>query len=204
MKYDNKPSLSMISLFGGILLTLLFTLGVASQQLSNADSWQTYSPTGSLFTLEVPGVPLPPQGHIFDPNDANDAFKMFDRGKESKIYNFEIHKGDQRQFLVSILELHTAKSRSIASLTQKEVELINQAIGDKITISKLTRNKSEKGETVSWHYVRGGSAHEKGDEDGIVVAKCVGRSIVVVVVDYDFAMAEDANVKKMIETLSVR
>ena len=177
---------------------------ITAQQDVKNDGWQTYSPEGALFSMRVPGVPLPAQGHIFDKAYEEKAYRLFEGGSRSRIYNFEIEKGGKRRFLVSILEVQTTEHRLHEFITDSEVELINATIGDDIAHSKVTRMATENGEVSQWSYDRTGDLKRDYKDDGRVYVRRRGTCMVIVVVDYDHAKAGDADIKAMLESLQLR
>jgi hypothetical protein len=178
----------------------LLAVPVNELQVTGKDGWQTYSPAGASFSMQIPGAALPAQGHIFDHADEDRAYRLIKHGVRSRIYNFEIEKGGRRSFLVSILEVRTAK-RTHRFITDTEAELINATIGDDIVRTKVARAATKDGEVTQWGYKRKGGLGDDDEDDGMVYVKRWRARIVVVVVDYDYAEAGDADVKAMLESL---
>ena len=187
-----------------ISFELLLVCVVTGQQVAGKDSWQTYSPAGSSFSMRIPGIALPAQGHIFDPAYEKRAHRLIKHASQSRIYNFEIEKGGQRQFLVSILEAQITKRRSDRFITDSEVRLINATIGDDIAHSKVDRVATEDGAVSQWSYTRKGGLGEDDEDDGVVYAQRRGPRMVIVIVDYDYAEGGDTEVKAMLESLRLR
>jgi len=197
-----------INLAGGLSAALmlisfevLLLCAVAGQQVARKDGWQTYSPTGASFSLQVPGTALAAQGHIFDSAYEKRAYRLIKHGSRSKIYNFEIEKGGQRRFLVSILEVQTTKRRPHRFVTDSEIELINATIGDDIVHPKVARVATEDGEISQWSYNRKGGLGDDDEDNGMVYVRRWGTRMVIVIVDYDYAEAGDAEMKAMLESL---
>ncbi|MFT3743715.1 MAG: hypothetical protein QM785_05410 [Pyrinomonadaceae bacterium] len=188
----------MSKIISPVAILLFLAISVMTQVSNGTQIWQKYSPSRH-FTLEVPGQPSPAQGHIFDPASEKTISRYFRDGEYSKVHNFEIEERDQRQFLASILELRTSKSRPRIFLTAKELEMVNAAVGDNIVTVDLVRKKSTSGEIISWNYRKKGN-----DEDvGMVVAKSLGRQIVIVVISFDFIESKDLRLRKMADSLDL-
>lgn len=188
---------ALLIVAGAFLVT-----AVAAQQNTEGQGWRIFRPNGASFSMQVPGIPLPAQGHIFDSNDEERAYRVIEHGLRSRIYNFEIEKDGERRFLVSILEVQTTGRRPHSFITDSEVELINRAIGDEIVHSRVVRLATENGEVTQWNYRRRSSGNN--EDDGIVYVRRRGTCIVIVVVDYDYANAGDSDIKMMLDSLRVR
>jgi hypothetical protein len=187
-----------------VSVVLLLAVIITAQQSAGSNGRHTYSPSGSSFSLQVPGVPLPAQGHIFDPTDNKMAHRLIEHGLRAKTYNFEVNKGDKRSFLVSILEIQTTKRRTDKFLTDSEADAITTVIGDGIERSKVIRQATENGEISQWSYKRKGGLGDDDEVDGMVYVRRWNNCMVIVVVDYDYATAEDAEIKAMLDSLRQR
>ena len=159
----------------GVLLVVIVT----AQQSAANKGWQMYSPDAASFSIQVPGVPLPAQGHIFDPSDNEMAHRLIEHGLCSKTYNFEVNKGDKRSFLVSILEVQTTKRRDNKFITHSEAEAITTVIGDDIKRSEVVRQATENGEISQWSYKRKGGLGDDDEADGMVYVRRWNNCIVV-------------------------
>jgi len=187
-----------------IMVGALLIIVITAQQKSTANKgWQMYSPDAASFSIQVPGVPLPAQGHIFDPSDNEMAHRLIEHGLRSKTYNFEVNKDDKRSFLVSILEVQTTKHRDHKFITDSEAEAITTVIGDNIVRSEVVRQATENGEISRWSYKRKGGLGDD-EADGMVYVKKWNNCIVIVVIDYDHATARDSEIKAMLDSLRVR
>jgi len=176
---------------------------VNAQQNEENKRWQTYSPDAASFSIRVPGVPLPAQGHIFDPSDNEIAHRLIEHGLHSKTYNFEVNKGDKRSFLVSILEVQTAKRCDHKFITDSEAESITTVIGDDIVRSAVVGQVKENGEVSQWTYKRK-RALGNDEADGMVYVRRWNNCMVIVVVDYDHATAGDSEITVMLDSLRLR
>ena len=183
---------------------MLLATTIAAQQNAKLNGWQTYSPDGASFSMRVPRVPLPAQGHIFNSAYEERAYRLIEHGSRSRIYNFEIEKDGKRRFLVSILEVQTTKERPHRFIIDSEVELINATIGDDIVHSRVARTAIEDGEVSQWSYKKKGGLGDDDEDDGIVYVRRWCTCMVIVVVDYDYAKAGDVEVKAMLDSLRVR
>ncbi len=183
------------------MLSLVFI--VAAQQKVECSNWQTYSPKGAAFSMQVPETPSAPQGHIFDPDDNDVAHNLVGGGLRSRTYNFEVNKAGERRFLVSVLEVQLSK-RVNKFITNSEVEAVTNVIGDDIEHSRVERRATEEGDVSRWSYKRKGGLEDDDETDGTVYVKRRGTHMVIVVVDYDHATDEDAEIKVMLDSLRLR
>lgn len=183
---------------------LLLVFIATAQQKVERSNWQTYSPEGAAFSVQVHGTPLVPQGHIFDPDDNDVAHNLIKGGLRSRTYNFEVNKADKRSFLVSVLEVQLSKRRANKFITDSEVKAVTNVIGDDIEHSRVERRATEDGEVSRWSYKRKGGLEDDDETDGIVSVKRQGTHMVIVVVDYDYATDEDAEIKLMLDSLRLR
>ncbi len=201
---QSKPARTLLTVALLATVCALLSVGTLGWQKVDADNWRTYSPRGALFSMRVPGAPLPAQGHIFDPEDNDSAHGLLNRGLRAKTYNFEIHREGQRRFLVSILEVWFLPHIGSSTLTDSEVEAITTVIGDGIQYSPVSRQTANGGELSRWSYKRKGSVDADDIDDGVVYVVRRADYGVVVVVDYDYAKPGDADVKMMLDSLELR
>jgi hypothetical protein len=186
-------------------VVVLLAVIVAAQQNAANNGWHIYSPNGASFSIQVPGVPLPAQGHIFDPSDNEMAHRLIEHGLRSKTYNFEIKPANKESFLVSILEVQTTECRPHKFITDSEVELINTVIADGIVHSKVARRATENGEISRWSYNRKAGLGDDDEDDGMVYVRRWNNYLVIVVVEYQGVVSSgDADVKAMLDSLHLR
>jgi hypothetical protein len=200
----SKPARALLALTLLATVCALVSVATAGRQKVSADSRRTYSPKGALFSMRVPGAPLPAQGHIFDPEDNDSAHGLLYRGLRAKTYNFEIHRGGERRFLVSILEVWFLPHVGPRAITESEVEAITNVIGDDIRHSPVSRQATNDGELSHWSYKRKGGVDDDDVDDGVVYVLRRADYGVVVVVDYDYAKPGDPDVKMMLDSLELR
>jgi len=186
-------------------VTVLLAVIVAAQQNAANKGWHAYSPNGASFSIQIPGVPLPAQGHIFDPSDNEMAHRLIEHGVRSKTYNFEIKPANKESFLVSILEVQTTECRPHKFVTDSEVEVINTVIADGIAHSKVARRETENGEISHWSYNRKAGLGDDDEDDGMVYVRRWNNYMVIVVVEYQGVVSSgDADVKAMLDSLHLR
>jgi hypothetical protein len=193
---------SAISILAFMIVVMLAATVAVNGQKTPEREWQTYEPDKALFSMKVPGIPSTAQGHIFDPEDEAKAYKFFDGGLRSRIFNFEIVKGTTRSFLVSILYIQTKPSAKPEPISRKVADNINMTIGDEIIRSKIENVSTKDGTISKWTYGR--QVGSKVEDRGRVFVKRSKKSLVVVVVDYDYVEPSDPEIDTMLNSLSVR
>jgi hypothetical protein len=186
------------------IVIILTTSTLAVQQPTMYIGWHTYEPDEALFSIQLPVKPSLVEGYIIDPNDANVAHCVIDYGVSAKVYNFNIVKGAERRFLVSMLEVHIADKRPYKFITDTEVDGIDSIIGDDIKHSEVLRQEMPNGEISQWSYRRFGALGKGYEDEGMVYVRRWGTYMVIVIVDYDYAKADDVEVKMMLGSLKVR
>lgn len=194
-----------VSKFVWLIITaaLLTATGISQQDAGNMN-WQRYSPERSSFSIRVPGDPLPAQGHIFDPSDNVKAHRLIKNGMRAKTYNFEFKKGDKRSFLVSILEVQTTNLQHQKFISDQEAQAITTVIGDDIQRSRISRQSLRTGKVSKWTYKRKSDSGNSDEPDGMVQVISRGQWVVIVVVDFDHAMATDPEIKGLLTSVRIR
>lgn len=164
--------------------------------------WQDYVPDKALFSMRVPGVPSADEGSVFEPEDEKIAHRFFVGGVKSKVFSFQIKKGTKRSFTVSILYVQTKRSANPKPVTVKEADIVDNTIGDEIIRSKIESVTAKDGIISKWTYGR--QVGSKIEDRGRVFVKRTHSSLVIVVVDYDYAKPDDPDIGIMLDSIVLR
>lgn len=182
-----------------ILISLCLSISAFSQT-GDLRSLEKYSPDGSSFTISVPGKPLPAQGHVFPETGSRDVFALVEKGKDYRVFNFEVNVDGKRGFLASILQVKVDPIFDGRFLSRAQIKALNIIIGDEIIMSEVKNVRDQNDFSSQWFYGREFRPNNPCTADGVVTVIRSRKLTLIAVIAFDHINPCDHRIAKMLES----